>query len=61
MEKNQIAMIKNLDSNGRPVNEGKARLVERLGVDEDHRQERWKVEFLSDGFVCDRWVSQESE
>jgi len=37
--------------------EGKARLIEKLG--KTRGREYWRVRFLSDYFVADRWIEKE--
>lgn len=51
--KGQIVEIKNHNSQGKEVVEGKATLVKQLNVDKN--SEFWTVKF-GDGFITDRWI-----
>jgi len=55
VKKNDIVEIVGT-CNGAKINEGKAELIARIGIDDVTGKEFWKVRFIQDGFVANRWV-----
>ena len=59
MIKGQIVMVYE-DPNTKTKEEGKARLLGLICEEASNDNlEYWKVRFLSDGFICDRFINKE--
>lgn len=56
MQVGDIKDIYNHTPSGKPVLEGKAKLRKHWLTEQD--MEYWEVQFVTDGFVADRWIKR---
>jgi hypothetical protein len=61
MKKGDKVNIRNRTMGGKLVDEGKAELLEKLhnNLTDEFNREYWKVRFIDDDYICDRWVEQQ--